>query len=243
MAALIRVLADAGRAEEAEELFRQWERSLRGDEVAMLREKLAWSRVRRGDLDRAERLIAGDSSIGAQAVLGWVALYRGDLAGATEYFRVAGPYAQSREEATRRTQVLALIQRIDPDTVPTLGAALLRLGRADTVRAVRELEDAAGELPVRGGRAAVLAFAGELAVAVGDYDQAESLLLDALSLDENGASAPTAAYALAVSYARLGRHDDAIRLLENLILDHPESAVVPQARRLLDQMKGMLPSS
>jgi tetratricopeptide (TPR) repeat protein len=243
MASLVRVLADAGRAEEAEDLYHQWERSFRGEDRAMLREKLAWARVREGSLDRAERLLAGDSTIGAQAVLGWVALYRGDLAGATERFRVAGPYAQSREEATRRTAMLALIQRVTPDTVPALGAALLRLTRGDTARAVRELAASAARLPARGGRAAVLAFAGELAVEAGDYARAEAILQDAIALDGQGPSAPAAEYALAVSYARLGRNADAIRLLESLILNHPESAVVPQARRLLDQMRGRVPSS
>lgn len=243
MAALIRVLADAGRADEAEDLFRQWAGSLRGDDAALLREKLAWARVREGELARAERLIVGDSSVGVQAVMGWIALYRGDLAGATERFRAAGPYARSREEATRRTQVLALIQRVMPDTVPKLGSALQRLGRGDTARAVRELADAARQLPPRDGRAAVFAFAGELALARGDYSHAEELLLDALALDAQGPSAPAAQYALAVSYAKLGRRDDAVGLLESLILSHPESAVVPQARRFLHQLKGMLPSS
>lgn len=243
MAALIRVLADAGRAEEAEDLFRQWSKSLRGEDAAMLREKLAWARVLQGDLDRADQLIARDSSVGAEAVKGWIALYRGDLAGATERFRVAGPYAQSREEATRRTEILALIQRVAADTVPLLGSGLQRLVRGDTARAVRELADAARRLPGRGGRAAVLAFAGELAVDVGDYARAEDLLLDAIALDAKGPSAPAAEYALAVSYAKLGRNQDAIQLLENLILNHPESAVVPQARRLMDQLKGMVPSS
>jgi tetratricopeptide (TPR) repeat protein len=243
MAALIRVLADAGRAEEAEELFRQWARSMRGEDEARLREKLAWARVREGELERAERLITNDSSVGVQAVMGWIALYRGDLAGATERFRAAGPYAQSREEATRRTQVLALIQRVTRDTVPKLGSALQRLGRGDTARAVRELADAAERLPARGGRAAVLGFAGELALQTGDYERAEGLLLDALAVDADGPSAPAAQYALAVSSAKLGRNDDAVRLLENLILNHAESAVVPQARRFLDQLKGMVPRS
>jgi tetratricopeptide (TPR) repeat protein len=243
MAALIRVLADAGRADEAEDLFRQWVRSLRGDDAEMLRETLAWARVREGELDRAERLIAADSSIGAQAVMGWIALYRGDLGGATEHFQAAGPYAQSREEATRRTQVLALIQRVVHDTVPKLGAALQRLGKGDTARAVRALAEAGRTLPARGGRAAVLAFAGDLAVASASYERAEQLLLDALALDAKGPSAPAAQFSLAVSYAGLGRTADAIQLLENLILNHPESAVVPQARRLLNQMKGMVPSS
>lgn len=243
MGALIRVLADAGRADEAEELFRQWSKSLRGEDEALLREKLAWARVVQGQLDRAERLVASDSSIGARAVKGWIALYRGDLANATVHFRAAGPYAQSREEATQRTQVLALIQRIVPDTVPKLGSALQRLVRGDTVQALDELAAAARRLPAQGGRPAVLAFAGEVAVAAAEYGRAEELLLDAIGLDERGPSAPAAEYALAVSYARVGRNADAIRLLENLILTHAESAIVPQARRLLDQMKGMVPSS
>ncbi len=243
MAVLIRVLADAGRVDEAEAHYREWGPRLRGTDVELIREKLAWARVAQGRLDRAEELIGADSSVGVEAVRGWIALYRGDLRGATERFREAGPYAQSREEATRRTMILALIQRVQPDSVPKLGEALLKLVRRDSAGGVRDLVRVARELPPKGGRAAVLGYAGELAVASGDYERAEPILLEAIRVDSAGPAAPAAEYALAFSFAQLGRTDAAVERLEHLILTYSESAVVPQARRLLDQVRGMIPRS
>ena len=243
MGMLIRVLADAGRVDEAETHYNEWGSRLRGTDAELIREKLAWARVSQGRLDRAQELIGADSSVGAHAVRGWIALYRGDLRGATERFRAAGPYAQSREEATRRTAALSLIQRVQPDSVPKLGDALLKLARRDTSGGVRDLARVARELPSQGGRAAVLAYAGELAVASGDYERAEPILLEAMRADSAGPAAPAAEYALAFSYAQLGKNAAAIQRLEHLILTYSESAVVPQARRLLDQVRGMIPKS
>jgi hypothetical protein len=42
---------------------------------------------------------------------------------------------------------------------------------------------------------------------------------------------------------RGGRADEARRRLERLILSYPASAVVPEARRLLDRVRGGVPSS
>jgi hypothetical protein len=42
---------------------------------------------------------------------------------------------------------------------------------------------------------------------------------------------------------RQGRSTDAIAHLEHLILTYPESAIIPQARRLLDRVRGAVPSS
>ncbi len=243
MATLIRVTAESGRIEQAERRFRQWADSLRVDDAARLRERLGWAWVMRGELERAEGILKGDSTIGTQAVRGWIALYRGDLAGATDRFRSAGPFAGSREQATRRTMMLGLIQSIEPDSVPALGEALLRLARGDTARALDGLEGAAALLSLRGGRADVLAFAGNAALATGDFERAEPLLLQALAADSTGPSAAPAEYALAVVYSRIGRRELAVRHLEHLILTHPGSAVVPEARRLLDQVQGVIPKS
>jgi TolA-binding protein len=40
---------------------------------------------------------------------------------------------------------------------------------------------------------------------------------------------------------RQGKQGEAITALEELILEYPESAVAPQARRLLDSVRGGVP--
>jgi hypothetical protein len=44
-------------------------------------------------------------------------------------------------------------------------------------------------------------------------------------------------------YWDTGRPEEAAQQLEHLILGYPESAVVPQARRLLEQARGQVPRS
>jgi tetratricopeptide (TPR) repeat protein len=243
MATVIRVTIELGRIEEAERQFLIWQERLSADEVEDLRRRLGQAWIEQGQLDRAEDILRGDSSIGSLALLGWVRLYAGDLSSATELFRSAGPYASSRDEATRRTAVLALIQQIDVDSVPGLGRASLLLASADTAMAIDGLGETAAGLPRDGGRAGVLTLAGELAVASGDYVRAESLLLAALAADSSGPAAPAAEFAIAVLLSRTDRVDQAKETLEHLILSYSDSAVVPEARRLLDQLMGAIPKS
>jgi len=243
MATFIRVLADAGRVAEAEGRFLEWEPRMSARDVAAVQEKLAWGWVREGELDRAETVLAGDSSVGSQAVRGWVALYRGNLTLAQEQFMAAGPYTQSRAEATRRSRALVILERIQGGRLPVLGASLLAVVQGDTGRGLQGLREAAGLLPPGGGRAEVLVLAGDLAAAAGDTALSESLLLEAMSVEPDGPVAPAAELALASLYASTGRNEEAARRLEHLVLTFPDSAVVPQARRLLDRVRGAIPRS
>jgi len=242
-ATLIQVTAESGRLEEAQRQFEAWKDRLRADDAQRLRIGLGWAWLGRGDLDRAEAVLQGDSTVRAQAVLAWAALYRGQLGRAAELFRASGPYAVQRRDATRQTRMLALLQRVEADTFPELGHALLWLERGDTVRSVEELEGAAALLPDDSGRSDVLVFGGEMAVANGQYDRAEVMLDAALAVDSAGPAAPLAEYALATVYAETGRDTLALDRLEHLILAHPESALLPEARRLLDQVRGAVPNS
>ena len=243
MATFIQVLADAGRVEEAEERFRLWESRMSARDIAAVREKLAWGWVREGELDRAETSLAVDSSVGSQAIRGWVALYRGDLTLAKERFSAAGPYTQSRVEATRRSRALVILERIQGGQLPEFGAALLAVERGDTGRGLQGLREAAGLLPPGGGRAEVLVLAGDLAAAASDTVLSESLLLEAMQAEPNGPATPAAELALASLYASMGRNEEAARRLEHLVLTFPDSAIVPQARRLLDRVRGAIPRS
>ena len=243
MAEFIRLLSDAGSVDEAEERFEEWLPRLGAGDAAELREHLAWARVMQGELDRAEALLGDASSVRADAVLGWVALYRGELGQARLRLRAAGPYADSRREATERAAMLVLLERIEAERLPELGNGLLEALRGDTANALRELERAAERLPPEGGRSEVLMLASDVAEGIADHRRAEALLLGALAADSAGPAAPAAQLRLAQVYSATGRGAEAAQRLERLILEHPESAVVPQARRLLDQVRGAIPQS
>ena len=240
---LIRVLADAGQLAEAEARFFEWETRLRGDDVDDLRQRIAWGWILQPELDRASAVLANDSSVTGQAIRGWIALYRGELATAKEYFTAAGPSSQSREEATRRASMLVLLQRIQVPSSFQLGEALLRAARGDTTEAVEQLETVATTFPATAGRAEVLVYAGQLLSRQSDYENAVRVFDVAFHADSAGPSAPAAELALAVALVKLGRPQTAAPRLEHLILTYQESALVPQARRLFDQINGMIPKS
>ena len=88
-----------------------------------------------------------------------------------------------------------------------------------------------------------MVFAGQLAVRRGDPNAAQ-LLEEALTVESgSGPVAPAAEFALAELAVREKRYHAAQERLESLILAYPGSAVVPQARRLLDQVRGAIPRS
>jgi tetratricopeptide (TPR) repeat protein len=236
----IGVLLSEGKPEEAERRLAALARSVPPRERATLSRQIAWGWARVGRLGRADTLLSADSTVDGLAVRGRVALLRGDLAAATELLTEAGPFAGTREEATRRAGLLALLQAIGADSLPPLGAALLELEQGDTAGAVTAIERVAGTLSPGGGAAELRLFAGTAARTAGRTADAERLFRAALD-PAAGAAAPAAELALGRLLLETERAAEAVQALEHLILTYPESALVPQARRALDQARGAVP--
>jgi tetratricopeptide (TPR) repeat protein len=246
-AALVAALIDDGQLAEASARLATDGR-LSGDDRAALRLRLARARVVRGDFDLADSALADDSSVDALAAAGWIALYRGRLDAAQTLFRQAGPYAGERRDATERTAMLALLQQVRIDPFPELGGALLTLARGDSIAAVQSLRRAAARLETGGGGggvAEVLLIAARVAARLDSTQQRIALALfdEIVRADGNGAAAPAAELEWARLLLRRQNTAEAIAHLERLILSHPESAVVPEARRELERAKGAIPKS
>jgi hypothetical protein len=238
--ALVTVLIGEGKLDEARRRLTDLGPQMTGEEQAQLTRSLVAAYIRQGELARADSALGRDSTIEGFALSGWIKLYRGDLEGAVQAFKDAGPYAGERADATRRTVLLALLQPIEADTLPALGAALLKLEQGDTIAAARELEAVAETLPVAKGGAEMRLLAGRLSEGRGDPELAERLYRAAAS-PEAPATAPAAELALAELMLKRQRTGEAVTQLEHLILTYPESALVPQARRTLDQARGAVP--
>ena len=243
-AALLQVLVADGQLDVAQERLTR-ATAITADDLAALRLALSQARVARGELDRAETVLGEDSSVAVVAQRGWIALYRGNLKAAMDDFRLAGPYATDRAAATERTAMLAMLQRIPQQSSPDLGAALLTLARGDSVAAINALRRAAAKLPEQGGRLEVLLLAGQLAAQKGgEHDQTATALFDEVVRAGGEGAAPAAAE---LEWARLlvrrGQNAEAIPHLEHLILTYPNSAFVPEARRVLERAKGAIPKS
>jgi tetratricopeptide (TPR) repeat protein len=245
-AALLQVLIADGQLDVVEQRLAAGS-GVTADDRAALRLDLAKARLARGELDRAEAALGNDSSVAAIAQRGWIDLYRGDLKGAMEAFRMAGPYAIDRAAATERTAMMAVLQRIQVEKSPELGSALLTLVRGDTSAAVAALRRVAYKLPLEGGRLEVLLLAGQAAARSGGEQQTVAIaLFDEIMRGGKGsesAALPAAELEWSRLLVRNGRASEAIPHLENLILTYPNSAFVPEARRVLERARGAIPKS
>lgn len=242
---LVGVLISEGKLDEAGQRLTERRGTLSADEYDILKRRIALAWLRKGDLGRAETSIAGDSSVEGLALSGRIRLYRGDIAGAVDRLRAAGPYAGDRAESTQRTALLALLallQPIEEDSLPELGHALLSLEQGDSARAAPAIERVAAELTPQRGGAELHLLAGRLFAATGKSADAERLFRTA-AVKEAPATAPAAELALAELLISSRRPLEAVELLEHLILTYPESALVPQARRRLDEARGAVPKT
>ncbi len=237
---LVTVLVAEGKMEEATKQFGQLKAVLAEEERAGLQVRLAEGWIRAGKLDRAEHAVAQDSTVEGLAVRGRIRLYLGDLGEASSLMRMAGPFAGARDASVSRTTALSLIQVIDEDSLPTLGGALLKLERRDSVGAAGDLELVAATLPPDRGGAEVFLLAGRVHGGLGSRPDAERLFQQVCGL-KIPASAAAAGYELARILVATDRKAQAIERLEELLVAYPTSAVAPQARRLLDVAKGAIP--
>jgi tetratricopeptide (TPR) repeat protein len=239
---LVQVLIGEGKLDEAARRLGEHRGELGGDEYAALQRRLVLGYIEAGDLGRADAMLGPDSTVEGLALSGRIRLYRGDIRGAVERFKAAGPFAGERADATERTALLAMLQPIEADSLPELGEALLQLARADTAKAVAGLERLAGKLPPAKGAAELRLMAGRLAAASGKPGDAERMFR-AAAVPEAPGTAPSAELALAELLLDQHRPAEAVTQLEHLILTYPASALVPQARRRLDEARGAVPQT
>jgi len=239
---LVQVLIGEGKLDEAAKRLAEHRADTPGGEYAGLQRRLVLAYLQAGNVQRADSTLGRDSTVEGLALSGRIQLYRGDIAGAIERFKAAGPFAGDRDEATERTALLAMLQPIEADSLPELGQALLALAAGDTSRAVSGLDRVASNLPSAKGGAEIRLLAGRLAGASGKAADAERLLKAAAAPEAPG-TAPAAELALGELLLRQRRAAEAVAQLEHLILTYPGSALVPQARRRLDEARGAVPET
>lgn len=237
---LVTVLLDEGKVEQASRELMQHREALSPEQYQTLSRKLAMGWARAGNLDRADAAIAGDSTVEGFDIAGRLKLFRGDLVAANTLLRLAGPFAGSRDQSTSRAALLALLQPIEADSLPELGGALLELERRDTAKAIAGLDRLAGRLAPAAGGAELRLQVGRLQRARGQNVEAERSFRAAAAAGARPTT-PAAGLELSRLLLALGRKAESQTTLEQLILEHPESAVTPQARRLLDEIRGAVP--
>jgi tetratricopeptide (TPR) repeat protein len=241
-AAMIELQVRAGDPAAAAQLLAANAAALAGTDRELLGEGIAMGWLRRGDLPRAAAAVDGDSSLRAVEIRGWVAVYRGRLAEGRRALRSTGAMAGDPRGAAARAATVALLDAVGRDTLPALGAALLLAVRGDSLAASRAVVAIARRIG-GDGEPALLSWAARYAAAGGEAAGAEALWREIAERFPASSQAPDAKLALARSLASRGDFKGARDHLEAMILAHPESALVPEARRELDRVRGMVPGS
>ena len=119
---------------------------------------------------------------------------------------------------------------------------MLQLEQGDTSKAIAGLSEVARELPAASGGAEISFLAGRLAA------KAETRPRRSGCFGRRRSRTPRAPHRRRSWRSRelllaQDRSSDAVSQLEHLILTYPESALVPQARRRLDQARGAVPKT
>ncbi len=131
---------------------------------------------------------------------------------------------------------------LETDSLPGLGEALYQLERRDSATAATALERLGLKVPPEHGGAELLLLSAGIHAGLGQSVEAERLYRTIVGQGVPASSA-AAEFALADLLIRAGKNEPAIAALEHLLLTWPTSAVVPQARRLLDVARGAVPAT
>ncbi len=198
--------------------------------------------LRRGDADRAERLVGGTRGPQSSLIRGRIALRRGDIAQARRAFLTAAPGLEGAQ-ATEILSLATLLGRLSAAGGDLLARALARAMQGDAPGAVGLLVDGSERFG-RDERAAVLDFAAGLADRAELPSDSERIRRMIVADHPDAPETPAALLFLGRALARRpGGIDEARTFFERLVLDYPRSALVPQARRELDRLQRRVPHS
>lgn len=230
----IAALGELGRAAEAQARLDAAGKDVDESTRAMLSRPLVSAWLRSGDLERARAAVAGSDLADDDETVGWLALYDGDLATARKRLVRA---------ETRRPELvdaLGLLARIRLDRSPSVGQAFLLLARRDSVAAsarFASLADSASTLGAGGVGDAPAALLGLAARLVAPADRAMALWERIVAQYPRSPEAPEAMLLASRVLVARGDRAAAITRLETLIVEYPESALLPQARRELERLR------
>lgn len=231
----VEALSAVGRPDSAAQLLARAGAPLPDPVARRLKRAIAWGWVRAGDLERARAALAEAGAEEDADATAWLALYEGDLGAARALLRSGSRITPDAIAA------MAVLTRTRADSAPGVGRAFLALARRDSVTAAREFAAAADALP--DAAPLLLTMAARLHLARKD-DARAAPLWERVAVAHT--TAPEAAEA-DLEWARLLRRRGdaaaAIARLEHLILTHPNSALLPQARRELEQLRQRVPQT
>lgn len=226
-------LGELGRASEAQKRLDENMKYLDASTRALIAQSLVGAWLRSGDVEKAREAVKGSDLMDDDETMGWLALYEGDL--------VSSRKRLVRAE-TRRPELvdaLGLLARTRVDQSKGLGQAFLLLARRDTLGAAARfavLADSLGD-----AAPALLAMAARLEYSRPATKKSLALWDRVIKSYPKSPEAPEALLSSARALRTAGDKVGATTRYESLLIDYPESALLPQARRELEQLKGSTP--
>ena len=228
------VVVPPGAARAALEAFR--DEFPQAPELDALAAEVARTLVARGDAEGAEAVLEGMAGPRASLERGYLLLAGERPDEARRAFLMALPGLEP-SEATTVIQFVSLLARLSPagGGVLARAGALARQGRGE--EAAASVSDALEDLPEE-DRPPLLAEGARLADRAGAAGQGAGMRRRLL--DDYPDSPEAAEGALLLARFRAGEpdgKDEAIRILEDLVVGSPEAPVVPDARRELERLR------
>lgn len=240
----IAALGDLGRPKDAQARLDANVATLDETSRAAMARPLVSAWLRSGDLERARAAVKGSDLADDDETAGWLALYEGDLVTARKRL------VRADTKRGELVDALGLLARTRVQTSVALGQAFLALAQRDSVAASTRfiaLADSLGE-----AAPALLSIASriEAAKVITGANGKPAVPPKAMALwdrivSQYGKSpeAPEALLASARALRDAGDNAAAITRFETLLVDYPESALLPQARRDLERLRGQVPPS
>jgi tetratricopeptide (TPR) repeat protein len=237
----IELLARDGQVEQARAEYESFRREFPvAEELDAVAAAIANMLLDRGEHDAAELVLANVTGPQSGLARARILLRRGEVDRARDELLGSAP-ALHGAQATETIALATLLGRVSADGGELVGRAMARASGGAIDEAVTLLLDESESLPA-GERPAVLEFAASLADRAQLTERAELVRREIVSEHEGAREAPAAMLALARTLMAEGRSPEEARvLLESIVLEHPRSPLVPQARGELDRLAGRVP--
>ena len=191
----------------------------------------------RGDGLGASAVLDGVQGPKSSLERGYLLLAKGDLDGGRSALLLALTGLPAAE-ATPVIQLAGLLGRLSPPAASVLARSGVKAHHGQYLAAARDLSSAAADLDLEEAPT-VLAEAARIALEGGEYELVADI--HSFLIEEYPDAPEMAEAALALARHRAKRPcgiEEAIRLLEELITNRPNAAVVPDARVELQRLRG-----
>lgn len=206
-------------------------------ELADLSAGVAARLLSQGERETAMAVLDGIEGPGASLERAYLLLENGALGEGIQALRESVPQLEPAH-ATEVIQLTLLLSRLGPPSALVAAQAAVLDHRGDPDASIDLIEDGVDRVALE-DRPALLAFGARAADRAGRPDDAKALRRRILTDHSEAPEMPDAALRLARTLAGSpGGSEEAVQILEALILAHPTSPVVPDARRELRRIQG-----